>query len=46
VERFKRRYLASVLQHTGGVKKDAAELLEIQPTYLSRLLRKLGVDEP
>lgn len=42
---LKRQYLANVLKHTGGAKKPAAEILQIQPTYLSRLLKNLRVEE-
>ncbi|MCI0698837.1 sigma-54-dependent Fis family transcriptional regulator [candidate division KSB1 bacterium] len=42
---LKRQYLANVLKHTGGAKKQAAEILQIQPTYLSRLLKNLQIDE-
>ncbi len=40
---LKQRYLAKVLAHTGGIKKDAAEILNIQPAYLSRLLKNLEI---
>jgi len=36
---LKRNYLSKVLEHTGGVKKKAAELLQIQQSYLA-----LGLD--
>ncbi|NUO83980.1 sigma-54-dependent Fis family transcriptional regulator, partial [candidate division KSB1 bacterium] len=42
---LKRQYLANVLKYTGGAKKQAAEILQIQPTYLSRLLKNLRVEE-
>jgi len=42
---LKRQYLANVIKHTGGAKKQAAEILQIQPTYLSRLLRNLQIEE-
>ena len=42
---LKRHYLSKVLQHTGGVKGKAAELLQIQQSYLSRLLKSLQLDD-
>jgi transcriptional regulator with PAS, ATPase and Fis domain len=42
---LKRQYLANILKHTGGAKKPAAEILQIQPTYLSRLLKNLRIEE-
>jgi DNA-binding NtrC family response regulator len=42
---LKRQYLINILKRTGGAKKQAAEILQIQPTYLSRLLKNLQIDE-
>lgn len=42
---LKKQYLTNVLKYTGGAKRQAAEILQIQPTYLSRLLKNLRVDE-
>ena len=39
VERFKQAHLLRVLEKTGGNKTKAAELLGIQRTHLSLLLR-------
>ncbi|MDH4070787.1 MAG: hypothetical protein OEV30_10205, partial [Ignavibacteria bacterium] len=41
VHEFKVEFILGVLKTTGGVQKAAAEILEIQPTYLSRLLSQL-----
>jgi DNA-binding NtrC family response regulator len=40
---MKRKYIKQVLQYTGGLKKKAAEILHLQPTYLSRLLKNLNL---
>ncbi len=42
---FKRKYLEYILKRTGGNHKRAAEILGIQPSYLSRLKKELGFDE-
>jgi two-component system response regulator AtoC len=42
---LKRQYLLNVLKHTGGAKKQAAEILQVQPTYFSRLLKNLKIEE-
>lgn len=41
VHEFKIEFILGVLKTTGGIQKTAAEILEIQPTYLSRLLSQL-----
>jgi DNA-binding NtrC family response regulator len=43
VERFKREHVARVLALTGGHRTRAAELLGLQRTHLSVLLKKLGL---
>lgn len=45
IQVYKRGYLLKVLEHTGGMKKKAAELLQIQQSYLSRLLKNLQIDD-
>lgn len=40
---FKRMYLTKVLIKTGWNRKRAAEILGIRNTYLSRLIRELGI---
>jgi transcriptional regulator with GAF, ATPase, and Fis domain len=42
---MKRKYIQLVLQSTGGLKKKAAEILNLQPTYFSRLLKNLKLQE-
>ena len=42
---FKRTYIRSVLEKTGGNQTTAASILEIQRTYLSRLMKELNIKE-
>ena len=44
VDAFKRRLIQDALQQTGGSKKEAARLLGMAPSYLSRLLKSLEVE--
>jgi len=41
---FKRRLIMRVLQQTGGNRTKAAQILNIQRTYLSRLIKELGIN--
>lgn len=43
VNDFKKRYVEQVLAAAGGVQSKAASILEIQRTYLNRLLKELGI---
>ena len=43
VKEFKRRLLRAALQQHDGVQVSAARALDLHPTYLSRLLKNLGV---
>ncbi len=43
VTRFKKEYLARILQQTGGNQSQAARILGIQRTYLNRLIKELGI---
>ena len=43
VEVFKRRVIEDALQRTGGNQSQAAERLGIQRTFLSRLLKRMGL---
>jgi DNA-binding NtrC family response regulator len=43
VEHHKRQLIQRALDRTGGSRVQAAELLGLQPTYLSRLLRQLNI---
>lgn len=40
---FKKRFVGGVLKQTAGNQKKASEILEIQRTYLNRLIKELGV---
>ena len=41
---FKKSYVIKTLEQLGGNRTRAAEVLEIQRTYLSRLIKELGID--
>ncbi len=43
VEEFKRLRLQEAIAKAGGSKTKAAQSLELQPTYLSRLCKQMGV---
>ena len=43
VTAFKRRYLSEALVRAGGNQTRAAEDLDLQRSYLNRLLKDLGV---
>ena len=43
VDRHRREIIQQALTQTGGSRTRAAELLGLQPTYLSRLLRQLDI---
>jgi DNA-binding NtrC family response regulator len=43
MKRHKKRFITHVLRHTGGNQTKAAELLQIQRTYLNRLIKELGI---
>ena len=40
---LKRHYICQTLKNCGGIQKRAAEILHIQPTYLSRLIKELKI---
>lgn len=42
---FKKEYLTHILKETRGNHKKAAEMLGIQPSYLSRLKKELGFEK-
>jgi Nif-specific regulatory protein len=42
---FKKRYVAQILENTGGNQKQAAEVLQIQRTYLNRLIKDLRISK-
>ncbi len=41
---FKRKYITRILQTTDGNRSQAARILQIQRTYLSRLIKELAID--
>ncbi len=43
VEQFKRLRLEAAIARAGGSKTKAAQSLELQPSYLSRLCRQMGI---
>jgi len=40
---LKRAYISRTLEQVGGVQRRAAEILRIQPAYLNRLMKDLGI---
>ncbi len=42
---FKKSYVIKTLTQTGGNRTQAAKTLEIQRTYLSRLIKELGINQ-
>jgi Nif-specific regulatory protein len=45
VDRFKKEFIALNLKHTGGNRSRAAEIMDIQRTYLSRLITKYTISD-
>jgi len=45
VNRFKKEFILANLRHTGGNRTKAAKKMDIQRTYLSRLISKLDIQE-
>jgi DNA-binding NtrC family response regulator len=43
VEHFKRMRLQEAIAKAGGSKTKAAQALRLQPTYLSRLCKQMGI---
>ena len=43
IKELKKCYISTILKQAGGVQKHAAEILHIQPTYLSRLIKELEI---
>jgi len=41
---FKRQYVTHILQQTSGNRSQAAKILDIQRTYLSRLIKELKIE--
>jgi len=46
VRHLKAGLIREALRRSGGKQRKAAELLGLNPTYLSRLIRTLGIKEP
>ena len=45
INRFKKEFILANLRHTGGNRTQAARKMDIQRTYLSRLISKLEIHE-
>ena len=45
INRFKKEFILANLRHTGGNRTQAARKMDIQRTYLSRLISKLDIRE-
>lgn len=45
MDRFKREFIAQNLQHTGGNRSKASKVMDVQRTYLSRLISKYRLNE-
>jgi len=45
INRFKKEFIIANLRHTGGNRTRAAKKMDIQRTYLSRLISKLDIQE-
>ena len=43
LNRFKREFIVLNLNHTGGNRSQAAKVMDIQRTYLSRLISKFDI---
>jgi len=46
IDRFKKDFIVMNLKHTGGNRGKAAKIMNIQRTYLSRLISKYGLQDP
>jgi len=45
INNFKKEYIIKVLEKTGWKQTKASQLLEIQRTYLSRLINELNISK-
>jgi DNA-binding NtrC family response regulator len=45
VDKFKKEFVALNLSHTGGNRTKASEILDVQRTYLSRLIAKYHLEK-
>lgn len=45
LDRFKKEFITINLKHVGGNRSKAAKVMDVQRTYLSRLISKYGIQE-
>ena len=45
LDRFKKEFITLNLKHAGGNRSKAAKVMDVQRTYLSRLISKYGIQE-
>ncbi len=45
-DKFKKNYVIKTLSKTGGNRTQAAQILGVQRTYLSRLIKEFGINNP
>ena len=45
LDRFKKEFITINLKHAGGNRSKAAKVMDVQRTYLSRLISKYGIQE-
>ncbi len=43
ISRYERQLIESALRRTGGVQKQAAEILGLKPTTLNEKIKRLGI---
>ena len=43
---FRRTYITNTLNSTNGNRTKAAKILQVQRSYLSRLIKELNIDQP
>jgi two-component system response regulator PilR (NtrC family) len=46
VNRYERQLIEAALRRTGGVQKQAAEMLGLKPTTLNEKIKRLGIIVP
>ena len=45
LDRFKREFITLNLKHAGGNRSKAAKVMDVQRTYLSRLISKFNIQD-
>jgi Nif-specific regulatory protein len=45
LDRFKREFITLNLKHVGGNRSKAAKVMDVQRTYLSRLISKFNIQD-